>query len=171
MTASERLAANVVQLRQVAGITQGELAERLTRMGHPMQFNTVSKIERAARPVTIEDLEALSRVLNVRTLDLLLPPRLDQEQKFAIAHKDVFEAESEVRLALGSWVRAVEELARCAKGDAGLEAIARGISRRGPDQADVEALRDDNYDGPEDGDDYDGHEGDDDYDYDGPEND
>jgi transcriptional regulator with XRE-family HTH domain len=159
-TASERLAANVVHLRQIAGITQGELAERLTQIGHPMQFNTVSKIERAARPVTIEDLEALSRVLGVRAVDLLLPPLLDQEQRFALARKDVFEAESEVRLAFDSWVRAVDELVRCAEGDPRLETIARGISREGPDHGDVEDLGDDNYDGPEDDDDYDGTEDD-----------
>lgn len=55
----------VKQLRQNAGLTQKELADRLTQWGRSFHQTTVAKLEAGTRPTTMEELIPLSVALGV----------------------------------------------------------------------------------------------------------
>lgn len=71
--ANELLGKRVRQARQALGLSQGELAERLTaKLGRSVTVSTMSRLEKGDRPTTIADLYALAESLEVR-VDRLLP--------------------------------------------------------------------------------------------------
>ncbi len=55
----------VKDVREARGWTQEALASALTQAGHPISRVGVAKTESATRPVTIEDLAALAKTLEV----------------------------------------------------------------------------------------------------------
>lgn len=75
-----RVAANVKQLRKDRGLKLSEVAGRVTDLGRPMSLNTVSKIERGERQVSVDDLVALAIALDVSPNRLLLTPTSGEER-------------------------------------------------------------------------------------------
>lgn len=69
---ADRVAANIRQLRRDRALDLSDLSARLTRLGHPMGLNTLSKIERGRRRVDVDDLVALALALDVTPNRLLL---------------------------------------------------------------------------------------------------
>jgi transcriptional regulator with XRE-family HTH domain len=56
--------------RAVAGLTQQQLADRMTAAGHKMFRSQIGKIENGDRPVTISEATALADALGVTLADL-----------------------------------------------------------------------------------------------------
>jgi transcriptional regulator with XRE-family HTH domain len=65
------LAERLRALREAADITQGELAERMTRLGFSMHQTAVAKVERGQRPVRLNEVAAFAAALRVPVTDLL----------------------------------------------------------------------------------------------------
>lgn len=68
------VAANVVRLRRVGGLTVRELSRRLETLGDKLLPSAVTKIEQGQRGVDVQDLVSLSLALGVHPPALLLPP-------------------------------------------------------------------------------------------------
>lgn len=68
----------VRELRSALGMTQAELAGRMTSLGYGMSQTMVAKLERGARPTSIGELAVLGSIFGVPPADLLsgdtLPP-------------------------------------------------------------------------------------------------
>ena len=61
-------------LRTERGLSQRQLADRVTSLGHPMSNTMLSRIERAQRRGDADDLVAISEALLVSPLVLLQRP-------------------------------------------------------------------------------------------------
>ncbi|XUL89214.1 helix-turn-helix domain-containing protein [Streptomyces galilaeus] len=61
-------------LRSGRGLSQRQLADRVTALGHPMSNTMLSRIERAQRRCDIDDLIAIAEALHVPA-SALLPGR------------------------------------------------------------------------------------------------
>ncbi|MFI0139446.1 helix-turn-helix domain-containing protein [Streptomyces luteogriseus] len=61
-------------LRAERGLSQRQLADRVTALGHPMSNTMLSRIERAQRRCDIDDLIAIAEALDVPA-PALLPGR------------------------------------------------------------------------------------------------
>ncbi|WP_078898320.1 helix-turn-helix transcriptional regulator [Streptomyces sp. CNQ-509] len=70
-------ATNIERIRTLLGISQRQLAERLTDLGRPIPSTALSKIERGDRRCDVDDLAALAAALGVSPTTLLLPPVAD----------------------------------------------------------------------------------------------
>lgn len=70
-------AANIERLRRRVGLSQRELAARLTALGRPTPGTALSKIERGERRVDVDDLAVFAVALGVAPSTLLLPPVAD----------------------------------------------------------------------------------------------
>jgi transcriptional regulator with XRE-family HTH domain len=66
-------------LREAAGLSQGQLAQRMTDAGFSMHQTTIGKIELNERDVSVNEAVALASVLGVALADLLADPELDAE--------------------------------------------------------------------------------------------
>lgn len=66
-----RFGASLQEIRKHAGLTQADLAERMTDAGYPMSRVMVAKTEGATRPTSIEEMAAFSAVLGVPVTYLL----------------------------------------------------------------------------------------------------
>jgi transcriptional regulator with XRE-family HTH domain len=71
---SEILADNVRTWRGLRRYSQAQLAERMTRLGHPWSESIVGFVERGERNVTVDELVGLAIVLNTREIGSLLDP-------------------------------------------------------------------------------------------------
>jgi transcriptional regulator with XRE-family HTH domain len=58
-------------LRTERGLSQRQLADRVTALGHPMSNTMLSRIERAQRRCDVDDLIAIAEALHVPALALL----------------------------------------------------------------------------------------------------
>lgn len=67
------VAANIARLRKRSGMTSRELAGRLTAAGRSVSQSSVTRMERAERIVTADDLAALAVAFGVSPAALLLP--------------------------------------------------------------------------------------------------
>lgn len=67
----------IKDLRTRLGLTQADLAERLTDAGYPTQRATVAKMENGARPTSVEEVAAVAAVLDV-PITYVLPGTLDE---------------------------------------------------------------------------------------------
>lgn len=76
----QRVAANVVALRERRRITKAELGRRLKALGRPMSLDVLTKLEKGTRRVDSDDLVALALVLDVSPLRLLLPDSAEEDQ-------------------------------------------------------------------------------------------
>ena len=70
-TASHRVGTNVRTLRTELKMTQAELADSMAKAKFPVHLNTISKIERGDREISVDELEAFARVFGVSTESLL----------------------------------------------------------------------------------------------------
>jgi transcriptional regulator with XRE-family HTH domain len=66
-------------LREEAGMTQAQLAERMTGQGFPMHQTTIGKIEANQRPVRVNEASMLAGILGLQLSDLLADPDLTAE--------------------------------------------------------------------------------------------
>ncbi|GAA2665477.1 hypothetical protein GCM10010400_27020 [Streptomyces aculeolatus] len=71
-------ATNIERIRSLLGVSQRELAERLTDLGRPIPSTALSKIERGDRRCDVDDLVAIAIALGVSPATLLLPPVADE---------------------------------------------------------------------------------------------
>lgn len=69
------LAANIRAARGLLNLSQQDLAERMSAMGHTWSRPTVSEVERGARAVSVDELFGLSHALRVDISLLLSPPQ------------------------------------------------------------------------------------------------
>jgi len=58
-------------LRAERGLSQRQLADRVTALGHPMSNTMLSRIERAQRRCDVDDLIAIAEALHAPALALL----------------------------------------------------------------------------------------------------
>jgi transcriptional regulator with XRE-family HTH domain len=70
----EQLRANLARIRQSRSLTTAALAEKVTALGRPVYANTITKIEKGARRVDVDDLAVLARALQVSVAQLIEPP-------------------------------------------------------------------------------------------------
>jgi transcriptional regulator with XRE-family HTH domain len=70
---------NLIKLREVRHLTYRELSDRLAGLGRPIPPLGLSRIEKGARRVDVDDLVALAAVLNVDLAALLLPHTAEGE--------------------------------------------------------------------------------------------
>ena len=73
-------ARNIERLRTQLGISQRQLAVRLTELGRPVPGTALSKIERGERRVDVDDLVAIAIALGVSPSTLLLPNVADDTE-------------------------------------------------------------------------------------------
>lgn len=73
MLASAALARNIRAGRGLRGMKQEDLAQAMTRLGHPWTDSTVSAVEGGRRQVAVDELPALAAVLGYVLPDLLVP--------------------------------------------------------------------------------------------------
>ncbi|CAM5712713.1 helix-turn-helix domain-containing protein [Streptomyces aurantiogriseus] len=66
-----RAARTIEILRTQRGLSQRQLAGRVTALGHPMSNTMLSRIERAQRRCDVDDLIAIAEALHVSALVLL----------------------------------------------------------------------------------------------------
>lgn len=59
------------EVRQQAGVTQQQLASRITEVGHKLHRSAVAKIELGERPVTIGEAVQLAGILGVPLMELV----------------------------------------------------------------------------------------------------
>ena len=74
--AGMRTARAIEIIRTERGLSQRQLARRVTALGHPMSNTMLSRIERVQRRCDIDDLVALAEALHVAPPVLLGDPRL-----------------------------------------------------------------------------------------------
>lgn len=81
--------ASVREMRQARHFTQAELAEALWYFGIDLHQSQVAKIESGARPTTIQELWALSTVLEVDYDDLMPSPPGRERNVLAQAERQI----------------------------------------------------------------------------------
>ncbi|WUV17708.1 helix-turn-helix domain-containing protein [Streptomyces sp. NBC_01485] len=69
-----RAARTIEILRTERGLSQRQLAGRVTALGHPMSNTTLSRIERIQRRCDVDDLVVIAEALLVSPLVLLQRP-------------------------------------------------------------------------------------------------
>lgn len=112
------LAANLRGFRRVRDMSQDELAERMTILGHGWMRATVSEVERGGRKVSIDELLSLALVLSATIGDLLDP--LGVERRFTDATKRLdMEVEALPPRMASAWVRGALILALTRRGEQG----------------------------------------------------
>lgn len=67
------VAANIARLRKRSGLTARQLADKLGAAGRAVSQSSITRMERAERIVTTDDLTALAAVFGVSPAALLLP--------------------------------------------------------------------------------------------------
>ncbi|MFF5146713.1 helix-turn-helix domain-containing protein [Streptomyces sp. NPDC013157] len=72
--AGMRTARTIEILRTERGLSQRQLADRMTLLGHPTSNTMLSRIERAQRRCDVDDLVAIAEALRVPPLTLLQGP-------------------------------------------------------------------------------------------------
>lgn len=68
------LARRLRALREIAELTQRQLADQMTGAGYQMHQTTIAKIEAGQRPVIVGEAVALARIIGVGVADLLSEP-------------------------------------------------------------------------------------------------
>jgi len=100
--APERILAQRLRgLREELGMTQKQLAERMTRRGFSIRQTTIAKIEAGQRPVRVNEAVALANILAVELGDLVDDPVASGEAaELSAEHRrllrEVFELEAQV---------------------------------------------------------------------------
>ncbi|MBB3041140.1 helix-turn-helix transcriptional regulator [Nocardioides soli] len=77
MTSDKEVGERIRALRMERGLTQTELAERLTDLGLPMQQQTILKIEKGTRALKLNEGMTVATALS-QTLESLIPESLER---------------------------------------------------------------------------------------------
>lgn len=83
----QAIAEKLKALRNLAGLSQPDLAERMTGKGHSWHQSTVWKVEHGTRHVRLGELADLAAILGVTPAALLS----DDDHREAVAARDVME--------------------------------------------------------------------------------
>lgn len=83
------------EVRQVTGVTQQQLADRMTAVGHKMHRSAIAKIEVGDRPVSIGEAVQLAGQLGTTLMDLVTDARSDSPEERL--HRERVEAMIRVR--------------------------------------------------------------------------
>jgi transcriptional regulator with XRE-family HTH domain len=78
LTLDRSLARRVRTLREHQGLTQQELADRLKKLGVPIDRSAVARLERGRRGMTVAEMLALALALSVAPVHLLVDPDSDE---------------------------------------------------------------------------------------------
>lgn len=96
---SKFLGHKIRQLRATKGMTQGDLAEKLTeRTGKAFKVATVSRLEAGTRPTPLTEIYLLAEILEIPTT-FLLPPKSIEDRILAPIAIQLELIEEELRLA------------------------------------------------------------------------
>lgn len=79
----------VARLRRVRGLTQDQLADHLASHGHDMHQSTVAKLEAGKRPIRVNELVALARILGVSAHELITDGELEHAGELAVAEREL----------------------------------------------------------------------------------
>lgn len=134
---NERVGRNLKALRQAAGLTQTELAARLTDEGHPFAQQTVLKVERGTRPLKLDEAVDLANILDVTVGDLIfsradgdaLAEMMRAETMRRHAERELEEAQDELARAKAEYERACAD-EKAARDRAGEQLRAGGTGGR-----------------------------------------
>ena len=98
---NETIGASLQQLRLTAGLTQGEMAQQLTRMGVPLAQQTIAKIENGTRPLKMAEAVAITTLLDGVGLNQFLysGAELDLEAEANEIQASLDKAQDELSLA------------------------------------------------------------------------
>lgn len=109
----EDFAANLRRRREAEGLSQDELAQRMTERGFGFSQATVWKIEQGKRPVKISEMVALADALGVLRWHTLLddPRRADHESRLERGHRKAAAAHRALQEATAAYLWAQAELA------------------------------------------------------------
>lgn len=90
---NQLIGANLQLLRKDSGLSQSDLAERLTERGVPFRQQTVLKIEKGSRPLRVDEAAIIAEVLDLSVDDLLRP-----HDERTLALREVVRAQREVEV-------------------------------------------------------------------------
>jgi transcriptional regulator with XRE-family HTH domain len=106
-----QVADNVRALRKTRGVTLEALSARLTELGRPIPIASLSKLEKRARRVDVDDLIALAIALDVSPVRLLLPGEPAEDRKVDLVPNERSDWQAAWRWATGDQpLLATEEL-------------------------------------------------------------
>lgn len=102
----------VKRLRKDVGLTQKELADRLSQWGRSYHQTTVAKLESGNRPTTLEELIPLSVALGVSQREFFQDPSPTEsaERRVREAEQEVLNLRTEVRATHSRYLQLQEEL-------------------------------------------------------------
>jgi transcriptional regulator with XRE-family HTH domain len=108
----KNFAANLREYREAHGISQDELAQRMTRYGFAFSQATIWKIEQGKRPVKISEAVALADAVDVpRWRDLTIEPDSSRIQADVDrAGRAAYNAYEQIRAAAAAYIQAQLEL-------------------------------------------------------------
>lgn len=93
-SADALFARRLKEVRSIAGLTQQQLADRVTAAGHKLFRSQVGKIESGDRLVTLGEADALADALGVELADLISPHVMDAHLLYM---RERFVAQTELR--------------------------------------------------------------------------
>jgi transcriptional regulator with XRE-family HTH domain len=107
-------------LREAHGVSQAEVAARVTRMGVPLPQQTIARIETGKRSLRLDEAAAIARALNstVQEMTSNFPEVTDADRQYLEAAKRSFElgqARFDTQVELEQAYRAVDDLKRRVK--------------------------------------------------------
>jgi transcriptional regulator with XRE-family HTH domain len=85
MTAVARFGTNLRAVREARRMTQGQLAERMTALGVPLQLNLISRTEKGTRTPDLPEILALALALDVTPNRLLLTADARADDEIALS--------------------------------------------------------------------------------------
>jgi transcriptional regulator with XRE-family HTH domain len=94
---ASRFATRFRMLREMGGVTQQQIADRLAMGGHKMHRSAIAKIESGDRPVLLAEAVMLARVLNIDLIYFLA----DEDDESAAERERLMEAK--VAASVADW--------------------------------------------------------------------
>lgn len=93
---SDEMRARIRKAREAKGLTQAELATRMSALGVALHPSAVAKIELGPRVVTVDELVAIARVLDVSVELLAVGPSDDPTSDYQTGYQDGLRAALQV---------------------------------------------------------------------------
>lgn len=118
-TTSDHVRQNIRNLRTEQGLRLADLSEMLKEQGHPLELNTLSRVEQGKRAIDVDDLVAFARALDVSPARMLDDPEAVGLQQALLLVNDWLSylhaagdalsmaAEVESRIRASDWANAV----------------------------------------------------------------
>lgn len=112
----QNIAANVREYRESRGLSQDELAQRMTDRGFGFSQATIWKIESGQRPVKLSEAAALANALEIPGFSAALGFLLDEPEtsrhraRLQFFHRKAHDAYEDLKAAAGAYLKAQVEL-------------------------------------------------------------